>query len=157
MSVFYRCKEDPHHRMALSSGLPHLRLLLPIVDSVEGVTHALRTIKYKDRDAMYTWVQKMLNLRPCTVYEYSNSTWFARSYRSASSNALNGLSFAVCRGEPGEGLEQPALPHCLEIIRRGMQANALKDFMLNQGPSKNNSADHQFSGLRQDHEIKSES
>lgn len=43
----------------------------PIVDSVEGVTHTLRTTEYHDRDPQYTWFCTELKIREPHVYEYS--------------------------------------------------------------------------------------
>lgn len=43
----------------------------PIVDSVEGVTHALRTMEYHDRDEQYYWFIDVLSLRKPYIWEYS--------------------------------------------------------------------------------------
>jgi len=44
----------------------------PIVDSIEGVTHSLRSNEYHDRNALYNWVFEALpHLRPVKIEDFS--------------------------------------------------------------------------------------
>jgi hypothetical protein len=43
----------------------------PIVDSLEGVTHALRTNEYRDRNPQYQWMLDALGLRKVNIWDYS--------------------------------------------------------------------------------------
>lgn len=41
------------------------------MDSIEGVTHALRTTEYHDRDEQFYWIIEALGIRKPYIWEYS--------------------------------------------------------------------------------------
>jgi hypothetical protein len=42
----------------------------PIVDSIEGVTHALRTNEYRDRNAQYAWMIEAAGCRRLHIWDF---------------------------------------------------------------------------------------
>ena len=42
----------------------------PIVDSIEGVTHALRTNEYRDRNAQYFWMIEAAGCRKLHIWDF---------------------------------------------------------------------------------------
>ena len=50
----------------------------PVVDSMEGVTHALRTNEYRDRNPQYQWMIDALGLRKVTVWDFRWVITFTR-------------------------------------------------------------------------------
>ena len=42
----------------------------PVVDSIEGVTHALRTNEYRDRNPQYFWMIEALDIRPVNIWDF---------------------------------------------------------------------------------------
>lgn len=129
--VFYRCKKEPHHRHGTKyQAYPTYDFACPIVDAIEGITHAMRTVEYHDRNGGYHWVQKVLGLRSVEIYDYSrlNLVSTILSKRSLKWFVEEGIA---------EGWNDPRFPTVQGIMRRGMTPDALKRFMLEQGPSKN--------------------
>ena len=128
--VFYRFTEEKHDRLPENYHLfPCYDFACPCIDTIEGVTHAMRANEYSDRIAMYEWVQNALKLRKVNIYEFSRlnliQTVLSKRY----------LKWFVETGRV-EGWDDPRFPTVQGIIRRGLLPQALKDFCLEQGASK---------------------
>ncbi|KAF2095968.1 glutamyl-tRNA synthetase [Rhizodiscina lignyota] len=129
--VIYRCSAEAHHRTGDAWKIyPTYDFCCPIVDAMEGVTHALRTTEYKDRDAQYQWFIKSLKLRNVYNWDFSRLN-FVRTLLSKRK-----LTKFVDTGFVW-GWDDPRMPTVRGIRRRGMTIPALREFILKQGPSKN--------------------
>ncbi|KFO92414.1 Bifunctional glutamate/proline--tRNA ligase, partial [Buceros rhinoceros silvestris] len=101
----------------------------PIVDSIEGVTHALRTTEYHDRDEQFYWIIEALGIRKPYIWEYSrlnlNNTVLSKRK----------LTWFVNEGFV-DGWDDPRFPTVRGVLRRGMTVEGLKQFIAAQGSSR---------------------
>ncbi|KAL3146233.1 hypothetical protein ABBQ32_002935 [Trebouxia sp. C0010 RCD-2024] len=134
--VAYRCNLIPHIRTGSKYKVyPTYDCACPFVDALEGVTHALRTSEYKDREDQFYWVlraqqQVWPGLPWVHIWDYSRLSFIntVLSKRKLTWFVQTGLV---------EGWADPRMPTVQGVIRRGMQVSALRDFILSQGASKN--------------------
>ncbi|XP_051578607.1 bifunctional glutamate/proline--tRNA ligase-like [Myxocyprinus asiaticus] len=128
--TLYRCKNTPHPRTGSTYKVyPTYDFACPIVDSVEGVTHALRTTEYHDRDEQFYWVINALGLRKPYIWEY------ARLNLNNTVLSKRKLTWFVDQGYV-EGWDDPRFPTVRGVLRRGMTVEGLKQFIAAQGGSR---------------------
>uniref|UniRef100_A0A8C2JZT5 Bifunctional glutamate/proline--tRNA ligase n=1 Tax=Cyprinus carpio TaxID=7962 RepID=A0A8C2JZT5_CYPCA len=124
--TLFRCKNTPHPRTGNTYKVyPTYDFACPIVDSVEGVTHALRTTEYHDRDEQFYWVIDALGLRKPYIWEY------ARLNLNNTVLSKRKLTWFVDQGYV-DGWDDPRFPTVRGVLRRGMTVEGLKQFIAAQ-------------------------
>ncbi|CAG8452271.1 842_t:CDS:10 [Ambispora leptoticha] len=129
--VIYRCNLLEHHRTGNKWKLyPTYDFACPIVDSIEGVTHALRTNEYHDRNDQYYWILDALELRKVHIWDFSRMNFV---YTLLSKRKLQWF----VDQKMVSGWDDPRFPTVRGIRRRGLTIEALKQYILMQGASQN--------------------
>jgi len=102
-------------------------------DAIEGVTHSICTLEFEDHRPLYDWFLENLPV-PSHPHQYE----FARlnlTYTVLSKRVLN----ALVKGGHVSGWDDPRMPTLAAMRRRGVPAEALRDFAKRIGVAKANS------------------
>ena len=128
--VIYRSNATPHARTKTKyKAYPTYDLACPIVDAIEGVTHAMRDTQYSDREPVYDWFLTNLKLRKVHIRAFSRVIF---NYTLLSKRKLKW--FVETGRVPG--WDDPRFATVKGMLRRGLQVEALRSFMLAQGASR---------------------
>ncbi|MEM4389212.1 MAG: glutamate--tRNA ligase [Candidatus Micrarchaeia archaeon] len=131
--TLFRIVEVPHYRQGEKYRLwPTYDFEAPILDSLQGVTHAMRTKEYELRDELYVSLLRRLGLRIPFIVEFSRLSLLGFP---VSKRLLKPL---VDEGKV-RGWDDPRLPTLAGLRRRGIQPEAIRRFVLSFGLGKTES------------------
>lgn len=128
--TLFRIIRTPHFRQGKKyAAWPTYDFEVSISDSLDGVTHALRSKEYELRDELYYAILDAVNLRKPVVYDFS---------RLSMKGTLLSKRFLkpLIDKKKVMGWDDPRLPTLDGLRRRGVLPAAIKEFVLRQGLSK---------------------
>lgn len=130
--VFFRTIKQAHHRTGTKFSLyPTYDFACPVIDSLEGVTHAMRSNEYTDRVPQYHWILKNLEMRDVEIFQFSRLNF---EYALLSKRKLQFL----VDNKKVSGWDDPRFATFRGVLRKGLRVETLIEFMLEQGPSTKN-------------------
>lgn len=128
--TMYRCKNEIHPKTGSRFKVyPTYDFACPVVDSIEGVTHALRTTEYLDRDPQYYWFLETLALRKPTIASYSRLNMMNTVLSKRKLTWLVDEKLV-------DNWDDPRMPTVQGILRHGLTVEGLKQFIFAQGSSR---------------------
>jgi glutamyl-tRNA synthetase len=128
--VLFRIVEEPHPLKGSEYSVwPTYDFDGPVEDSLDGVTHAMRSKEYELRDELYFAILDSLGLRKPEIIEFSrldlqNTTVSKRSLKK------------LIEEKKIDSWDDPRLPTIAGLKRRGFLPEAIKEFILSMGVSK---------------------
>ncbi|WP_291559507.1 MULTISPECIES: glutamine--tRNA ligase/YqeY domain fusion protein [unclassified Clostridium] len=132
--IIYRINFAHHYRTGDKWCIyPMYDFAHPLQDAIEGITHSLCSIEFKDHRPLYEWFLKELDIKePPKQREFGrlNLTGVLTSKRY-----LRELVF----GGYVDGWDDPRLPTLKGLRRRGITPESIKDFLLQIGVFRNQS------------------
>ena len=129
----FRVVKTEHFRQGNKySAWPTYDFEASISDSLDGVTHALRSKEYELRDELYYAILDALNLRKPVVYDFARLNLRDRELSKR-------LFLAEIKENIYDGWDDQLLPTLDGLKKRGVLPEAIKNFVLSMGLSKSES------------------
>ncbi len=132
--VLYRILKASHPRTGTTWSIyPSYDYAHGQSDAIEGITHSICTLEFEDHRPLYDWFLDNIKV-PSRPHQYE----FARlnlTYTILSKRVLTEL----VRGGHVNGWDDPRMPTLAGLRRRGVPAEALRDFVRRIGVAKANS------------------
>src|SRR5271157_5182094 len=128
--TLFRINTAEHYRQGKKYSVwPTYDFEVSIADSLDGVTHALRSKEYELRDELYYRIIEKLGMRMPIVYDFSRLN-------------LKGLPLSkrllrpLIEEKKVSGWDDPRMPTIRGLKRRGILPEAIRNFVLSFGLSK---------------------
>jgi glutamyl-tRNA synthetase len=125
--TLFRIIDGYHPKLGTSNRVwPTYDFAAPVEDSLDRVTHALRTKEYELRNALYFAILERLSLRQPAMLEFSRLEFDGMPVSKRKIKPLVEKGFV-------QGWDDPRLPTLAAIKRRGFLPQAIRKFVLSLG------------------------